>query len=98
MRLTVSDPSAEQEMAEAIEELQYSWKRFKEMDKRPNAPHHPAHRIEWWRAVDALGIADGRCREAFCGRDRSPANIQLFAKWRDHWLTGIGGPYYEPNA
>ena len=98
VEVKVLESSAEQEMAEAIEELQHAWKQFKETDNRPNAPHHPAHRIEWWRAVDALGVADGRAREAFLGRQRDPVSVRLYAKWREHWLTKIGGEYYRPNA
>lgn len=98
VEVKVLEPSAEQEMAAAIENLQGAWKRFKVINREPNAPHHPAHRIEWWRAIDDLGIADGRAREAFLGGQHDPVSIRLYAKWREHWLTGIGGEYYRPNA
>lgn len=31
--------------------------------------------MEWWRRLDALGLADGSLKERFLGRDRSPASI-----------------------
>lgn len=87
-----------EEMTNAIEELKAAWRNFKKIDALPNAALHSVHQIEWWRAVDWLGIADGRCREAFLGRQRDPESVKLYAKLRRLWVEGIGGPYYRPNA
>jgi hypothetical protein len=92
--------SAEQteEMALAIEDLRHQWKCFKAIDAQPNAPMNPKHMKDWWRAVDALGLAESRCKQAFTGDDMSPASIAQYNKWRLLWLTGIGGAYYKADA
>jgi hypothetical protein len=44
--------------------------------------------VEWWRRLDALGLADGSLKERFLGRDRSPASIRQYAKFRRKMVFG----------
>ena len=77
-----------QEMENACAELVHSWRRFKEIDDRPGAATDPKLEVEWWRRLDALGLADGSLKAQFLGRDRSPASIRHYAKFRRKMVLG----------
>ena len=77
-----------QEMENACADLVHSWRRFKEIDNRPGAATDPKLEVEWWRRLDALGLADGSLKERFLGRDRSPASIRQYAKFRRKMVLG----------
>jgi hypothetical protein len=76
------------EMENACADLVHSWRRFKEIDDRPGAATDPNQEVEWWRRLDALGLADGSLKERFLGRDRSPASIRHYAKFRRKMVLG----------
>ena len=78
-----------EEMEHAVEDFVRSWRRYREIERRSNdAALDPAHEIEWWRRVEALGLADARMKQAFLGCDRSPASIKQYAKFRRKMVTG----------
>lgn len=51
--------------------------------------------ILWWRALEYLALADSRLKECFCGRDRSPASVRLYHRFR---LKMIDGRRYRTDA
>ena len=77
-----------QEMENVCADLVHSWRRFKEIDRRPYVSTDPKLEVEWWRRLDALGLADGSLKERFLGRDRSPASVRQYAKFRRKMVLG----------
>lgn len=72
-----------------VAELVRSWRLYREIERRSNdAALDPIHEIEWWRRVEALGLADSKMKQAFLGCDRSPAGIKQYAKFRRKIVTG----------
>jgi len=59
-----------------------------EIDRRPGVATDPKLEVEWWRRLDALGLADGSLKERFLGRDRSPASVRQYAKFRRKMVLG----------
>jgi hypothetical protein len=76
---------AEQEMENAVADMARSWREFRDLNvKGPYVIHDYA----WWKALVYLSLAEDRLKEAFCGRDRSPASIRQYHKFRLKMITG----------
>jgi hypothetical protein len=90
---------ASQEMESAVAEFRQSWRRFREIDERPNAATDPNRHpgMEWWKRHEWLSISDNRLKEAFCGRDRSPRSIAQYHRFRLN-VIGIGGKSLRADA
>jgi hypothetical protein len=73
-----------QEMKDAVVDMQRSWKEFRELSDSPIA----AHNYNWWKALMYLSFAEDRLKEAFLGRDRSPASVKQFHRWRLRIIFG----------
>lgn len=85
-------PDAEQEMENAVADMVRSWKEFKEA----NGDYPIAiWGYQWWRCLCYLALAEDRLKEAFCGRDRSPASVKKFHRWR---LKIVDGRPYRADA
>ena len=69
---------ASQEMKDAVSEMKRSWKEFREAADSPIA----AHDYQWWKALVFLALAEDHLKEQFLGRDRSPASVKQFHRWR----------------
>jgi len=85
-------PDAEQEMEDAVADMVRSWKEFK--DANGDYPI-AVWGYQWWRALCYLALAENRLKDSFCGRDRSPASIKQYHKWR---LKMIDGRRYRTDA
>jgi hypothetical protein len=70
-----------QEMENAVADFLRSWREFSWLDQLL-ATDYGRQGIEWWRALECLALSDSRLKQAFCGRDRSPASIRQFHKWK----------------
>jgi hypothetical protein len=78
-------PDAEQEMENAVADMVRSWTEFKEVNgEYPIA----VWGYNWWRCLSYLALAEDRLKQAFCGRDRSPASIRQFHCWRLKMIEG----------
>ena len=88
-----SDFSAAQEMEISVAEMQSAWADF----KKANGDQYPiaVWTYNWWKALMWLSCAENRLKEAFCGRDRSPASIKQYHRWR---LSVCDGRPYRTNA
>ena len=75
-----SDFAAAQEIENSMAEMQSAWADF----KKANGDQYPiaVWTYEWWRALMWLSCAENRLKEAFLGRDRSPASIRQYHRWR----------------
>ena len=83
---------AEQEMEDAVADIVRSWKDFKDANRDyPIA----VWGYEWWKCLCYLALAEDHLKEAFCGRDRSPASMKQYHKWR---LKIIDGRRYRADA
>src|ERR1700688_4014711 len=71
---------AAQEMEISVAEMQSAWADF----KKANGDQYPiaVWTYDWWKALMWLSCADNRLKEACCGRDRSPASIKQYHRWR----------------
>jgi hypothetical protein len=85
-------PDAAQEMEAAVADLLRSWKDFK--DANGDYPI-AVWGYQWWKCLCYLALAEDRLKEAFCGRDRSPASMKQYHKWR---LKMIDGRRYRTDA
>jgi len=85
-------PDAEQEMNDAVADMMRCWKDFK--DANGDYPI-AVWGYQWWKCLCYLALAEGRLKEAFCGRDRSPASMKQYHKWR---LKLCDGRPYRANA
>jgi hypothetical protein len=85
-------PDAEQEKEDAVADMVKSWKDFK--DANGDYPI-AVWGYQWWRALMHLSLAEDRLKEAFLGRDRSPASVKQYHKWR---LKMIDGRRYRTDA
>ena len=86
VELVQPDP---EEVVAAVADLTMSWKRFREIDKRPDVALSPERLgTDWWRALEHLALADSRLKEAFICGDRRPASIAQYAKYRRKLLLG----------
>ena len=88
-----SDFAAAQEMEISVAEMQRAWADF----KKANGDQYPiaVWTYNWWKALMWLSCAENRLKEAFCGRDRSPASIKQYHRWR---LSVCDGRPYRTNA
>jgi len=83
---------AVQEMENAVADMARSWREFRDLNvKGPCVIDDYA----WWKALMYLSLAEDRLKEAFCGRDRSPASIRQYHKFR---LKMIAGRRYRTDA
>lgn len=85
-------PDAEQEMENAVADMVRSWKDFK--DANSDYPI-AVWGYEWWKCLCYLALAEDRLKEAFLGRDRSPASVKQYHRWR---LKMIDGRRYRTDA
>ena len=85
-------PDAEQEMEDALADMLRSWKDFKDANRDyPIA----VWGNQWWKCLCYLALAEDRLKEAFLGRDRSPASIRQYHRWR---LKMINGRRYRADT
>ena len=87
------DFAAAQEMEISVTEMQSAWADF----KKANGDQYPiaVWTYNWWKALMWLSCAENRLKESFCGRDRSPASIKQYHRWR---LSVCDGRPYRTNA
>lgn len=93
-KVTVTDVPAE-EVENAVADFVQRHRQFREANSRPDIATDPNAGIQWWRALEYLALADSRLKECFCGRDRSPASVRLYHRFR---LKMIDGRRYRTNA
>ena len=90
----VSD-SAE-DMENAVADFVQSYRQFRETNNlRPDAATEANLGMAWWKRLEYLALADSRLKECFCGRDRSPASVRHYHKYR---LKLIDGKRYRTDA
>ena len=77
-----------EEMANAIADLTRSFSDFNAIMSRGVDPVDPEKSLGWWRATEYLMLANNRLKDIFCGRDRSPASIRQYARFRSKMLEG----------
>ena len=85
-------PDAEQEMEDAVADMVRSWKDFK--DANGDYPI-AVWGYKWWKCLCYLALAEDRLKQAFLGRDRSPASVKQYHRWR---LKMINGRRYRTDA
>ncbi len=68
-----------QDMDDAVKEMARCWKDFN--DANPEYPMG-VWSYQWWKALVHLALAEDHLKEQFLGRDRSPASIKQFHRWR----------------
>ena len=78
-------PDAEQEVEIAVADIVRSWRDFK--DANGDYPI-AVWGYQWWKCLCYLALAEDRLKEAFCGRDRSPASIKQYHRWRLKMIDG----------
>jgi hypothetical protein len=85
---------AAQEMAASVVDMKKAWKDFKEA----NGDQYPVAvwTYNWWKALVYLALAEDHLKEQFLGRDRTPASIKQFHRWR--LSVCDGRPYPKANA
>ena len=76
----------------AVADMVRSWKDFK--DANGDYPI-AVWGYQWWKCLCYLALAEDRLKEAFCGRDRSPASMKQYHKWR---LKMVDGRRYRTDA
>jgi hypothetical protein len=81
-----------QEMEDAVSEMVRCWKDFK--DASADYPKG-AWSYNWWKALVYLALSEDHLKEAFLGRDRSPASIRQYHRWR---LSVCDGRPFRANA
>lgn len=84
-----------EEMANAIADLTRSFRDFNAIMSRGVDPVDPVKSLGWWRATEYLMLANNRLKDIFCGRDRSPASVKVYARFRSKMLEG---KRYRPEA
>jgi hypothetical protein len=85
-------PDAAQEMEDAVAEIVRGWKDFK--DANGDYPI-AVWTYQWWKCLCYLALAEDHLKEAFLGRDRSPASMKQYHRWR---LKMIDGRRYRADA
>lgn len=85
-------PDAEQEIEEAVADIVKSWREFRAVNSGSPIVQHD---YNWWNCLCYLALAEDRLKDAFCGRDRSPASIRQYHRWR---LRVIDGRRYRADA
>lgn len=85
-------PDAEQEIENAVADMMRSWRDFK--DANGDYPI-AVWGYKWWKCLCYLALAEDRLKEVFCGRDRSPASVKQYHRWR---LKMIDGRRYRTDA
>ena len=82
-----------QEMEISVAEMQSAWADF----KKANGDQYPTAvwTYDWWKALMWLSCAENRLKEAFLGRDRTPASIKQYHRWR---LSLCDGRPFRTNA
>ena len=83
-----------EEMANAIADLTRSFSDFNAIMSRGVDPVDPVKSLGWWRATEYLMLANNRLTDIFCGRDRSPASVKAYARFRSKMLERR----YRPDA
>jgi hypothetical protein len=85
-------PDAEREMEASVADIVKAWQDFKEANgEYPIAVWGCA----WWKALGYLALAEDHLKEAFLGRDRSPASVKQYHRWR---LKMLDGQRYRADA
>jgi hypothetical protein len=84
---------AAQEMAASLADMVKAWKDFKDA----NGDQYPiaVWTYNWWKALVYLALAEDHLKEQFLGRDRSPASIKQYHRWR---LSLCDGRPFRANA
>ena len=82
-----------QEMEISVAEMQSAWADF----KKANGDQYPTAvwTYDWWKALMWLSCAENRLKEAFLGRDRTPASIKQYHRWR---LSLCDGRPFRANS
>ena len=82
-----------QEMEISVAEMQSAWADF----KKANGDQYPTAvwTYDWWKALMWLSCAENRLKEAFLGRDRTPASVKQYHRWR---LKMLDGQRYRADA
>ena len=85
---------AAQEMAASAADMVKAWKDFKDA----NGDQYPiaVWTYNWWKALVYLALAEDHLKEQFLGRDRTPASIKQYHRWR--LSVCDGRPYPKANA
>ena len=84
---------AAQEMEISVAEMQSAWADF----KKANGDQYPiaVWTYNWWKALVYLALAEDHLKEQFLGRDRTPASIKQYHRWR---LSLCDGRPFRANA
>ncbi len=84
---------AAQEMAASAADMVKAWKDFKDA----NGDQYPiaVWMYNWWKALVYLALAEDHLKEQFLGRDRTPASIKQYHRWR---LSLCDGRPFRANA
>jgi hypothetical protein len=82
-----------QEMEAAAADMAKAWKDFKDA----NGDQYPiaVWTYNWWKALVYLALAEDHLKEQFLGRDRTPASIKQYHRWR---LSLCDGRPFRANA
>ena len=82
------------DMEISVAEMQSAWADF----KKANGDQYPTAvwTYDWWKALMWLSCAENRLKEAFLGRDRTPASVKQYHRWR--LSVCDGRPYPKANA
>ncbi len=82
-----------QEMEAAAVDMVKAWKDFKDA----NGDQYPiaVWTYNWWKALVYLALAEDHLKEQFLGRDRNPASIKQYHRWR---LSLCDGRPFRANA
>ena len=86
-------PDAAQEMEASVADMVKAWKDFKDA----NGDQYPIAVLtcNWWKALVYLALAEDHLKEQFLGRDRTPASIKQYHRWR---LSLCDGRPFRTNA
>ena len=87
----VEDPA--QEMEASVADMVKAWQDF----KVANGDQYPVAvwTYDWWKALVYLALAEDHLKEQFLGRDRSPASVKQYHRWR---LSLCDGRPFRTNA
>lgn len=83
-------PDDAQEMENAVAEMQAAWKDFRDANADGNSA---AWGYGWWKSLMWLSCAENRLKEAFLGRDRCPASIKQYHRFRLRAVWNNNKPY-----
>ena len=80
-------------MAASVADMFKAWKDFKDA----NGDQYPiaVWTYNWWKALVYLALAEDHLKEQFLGRDRTPASIKQYHRWR---LSLCDGRPFRANA